>query len=147
MDYGKFVDKIVDVTLVADDDSEPIVHTGKVISGSESGLYMQITSSREKALLEADEIEHVRERNISTKRLLRRYLSPQNDGQVRQHLADRHGMPLDIIPNDLDEAMELHAKVDHERLGHAHGERPTRQRRERILDRLALVERAREGVS
>lgn len=100
-------------------------------------------------ILELDEIVSITvvESNKS-KRIEVRYLnkgvSPDN---VRQHLADRHGIPLDQLPTDPSVAMELHREKHSVALGHEHGPKPTRHKPtlDEVADRAQALDTATEA--
>lgn len=61
-------------------------------------------------------------------RLTRRWIAGISAVNVRQHLLDRHGMPFPLIKDMNDEqAHAAHAAINHQDLGHAHGEKPQRR--------------------
>ncbi len=62
-------------------------------------------------------------------RITKRWLSNTERPHVRQHLADRHGVPMTIL-NILDSraAEEYHGNIKHDDLGHGHGEKPPARR-------------------
>lgn len=58
---------------------------------------------------------------VPTRKLVRRKLKPTSQSQVRQHLIDRHGMPVDLVQSMTnDVAYMVHWKIDHRNLGHQH---------------------------
>lgn len=75
-------------------------------------------------LLEAVEIEPA----VVVSKIMVRQLGPVTLATVRQHLADRHGIPLDLLNQDARSAMVGHEDVHtHMKLSHKHGEtQPTR---------------------
>lgn len=62
------------------------------------------------------------------KRVVKRYVRVMGpDENVKQHLADRHAIFVDllnVIPDD--DARAMHSRIAHDNLGHIHGERPSR---------------------
>lgn len=85
------------------------------------------------------------------KKVMVRYIAEPTHDKIRQHLADRHAVPVDLIPKSPEEAMEMHSKINHDQrnLGHRHGEKPKRRRRApadtgAVAERAALLEAADE---
>lgn len=85
------------------------------------------------------------------KKVVVRYIAEPTADKIRQHLADRHAVPVDLIPKTAEEAMEMHSKIDHEKraLAHRHGEKPKRRRRTSadiglVAERAALLDSADE---
>lgn len=84
------------------------------------------------------------------KRLEIRYLAkPINTGNVLQHLADRHGIPMDLLPKNVDAALGRHNELHKEQqFSHAHGPKPTRRGLKdikEVAERAAALEQANDN--
>lgn len=80
------------------------------------------------------------------RKIVVRWIAHPTDDKIRQHLADRHAIPVDLIPSTIDAAKALHDSIDHEKrkLGHRHGEKPKRRRRtqadlDTVAERASLI--------
>lgn len=94
---------------------------GKVDAASEFGVAFKEKGKASVDLYEVAQIEEISAAPETPKKIRQKKLKPIEDGQVRQHLVDRHGMPVSKA-NELDEkqATELHDRIDHSDLGHRH---------------------------
>jgi hypothetical protein len=63
---------------------------------------------------------------VKPTRLKVRYMDPIAIESVRQHLADRHGLPLGEVSADPAHAVLVHDGIQHEGLGHRHEPKPAR---------------------
>lgn len=64
---------------------------------------------------------------IVVPKLIVRQLGPVTMETARQHLADRHGVAVAVIPEDAMEAMALHSLHHQNALGHRHGDKKPRR--------------------
>lgn len=119
----KFLGKTIIVNYRAYDGDEHLadaVFEGKVRAVSDAGV--ALTNRNTTKLFEIDDIVDfepvVRQRRVQRRRL--RTLT-DTDQSVRQHLADRHAIPIDVL-NAVDEATArlMHDRIDHDKLGHVH---------------------------
>lgn len=118
-DLPGLVGKVLVVQVVVDSDDEDYREiTGRCLVAAATGLVIQ-TKSRSEIINMDDVIDIILEQKA--RRLSRRKLGVIPDDAVRQHLLDRHGMPLDLVKKlDVAAAVEIHSKVDHSKLGHVH---------------------------
>lgn len=115
--------KRISLTFRPKEGGEASTQEGRVEIGSPIGLMFKEKGKSAVQLIEAEQILDVeelaaKEPNVSVKKLL-----PVAAGRMRQHLADRHGYPLEEA-NGLNEAQaeEEHADIDHGVLAHRHEE-------------------------
>lgn len=99
---------------------------GRVIRAADEGFAIQ--TSTKTIVVEYSELLDIERKEGKRRKVLVRYLRHVTSSDVVQHLSDRHGLYMDIL-NSLDEeaALEYHNRLDHEGLGHRHGERPRRR--------------------
>lgn len=106
-----------------------------VKSGSKTNIYEQ------REILDVEIVDKTK-----PKKVLVRWIAEPTADKIRQHLADRHAIPVDLIPVDPEQALELHSKIDHNQrnLGHRHGDKPRRRRIPAdpgvVAERAALLE-------
>lgn len=94
--------------------------TGRVTNVSKDGIVLSARSTV--TIIAADEIDEVRIRRGRVVVRMVRVFSDRDD--VRQHLADRHGVWVGLLRSlTPDSAHIYHEKIDHSDLGHQHGER------------------------
>lgn len=106
--------------LKADD----CVVTGKVTKVSNSGIILSARSTT--TILLAEDITDIRIRRGRVVVRMVRVFSDRDD--VRQHLADRHGLWIGLLRSLSPEAAHAyHEKIDHADLGHKHGDKPGTQ--------------------
>lgn len=99
---------------------------GKVTNVSSNGIVLSARSTS--SILAADVIEDIEIRRGRTRVVVRmvRIFSDRED--VRQHLADRHGVWVGLLRSLTPEAAySYHEKIDHTDLGHHHGDKPGTQ--------------------
>jgi hypothetical protein len=121
------IDKDVIVSL---DDEDGGDVEGRCIAANEKAIVVKMGSKSR--LIERHEILDIEVVDRSRpKKIVVRWIAEVTPESVRQHLADRHGMPVDLVPQDAESAMRIHGSIDHDsrRLGHRHGVKPKRQRR------------------
>lgn len=98
---------------------------GRCIVGNETGVVLQLRNGTTEmfmleVLLDIEEVTKVR-----VERLVKRWIDVIPAGSARQHLLDRHGMPMEVARSlSPDEALTLHELADHNKLGHGHGNKP-----------------------
>ncbi len=98
--------------------------TGKVTNVSESGIVLSARSTA--AIIDASDIQDVRIRRGRVVVRMVRIFTGRDD--VRQHLADRHGVWVQLLRTLTPEAAHLyHERIDHTDLGHRHGDKPGTQ--------------------
>ncbi len=115
-----FINKKVILHTINDDDSTT-EREGKVEAASEGGIAFKEKGKSSLDLYEVKQIEEIAAAPETPKKIRQKRLDPVETGRVRQHLVDRHGMPVSRA-NSMDEkaATELHDKIDHADLGHKH---------------------------
>ena len=127
IDFAPYKNKMVNLTLrVADGKGGFTEETmqGRVIEGNEIGLIFKRRSQRTQDLVEASDVLGIEV--VETARLQaigQKHLRPITTTSIRRHLVDFHGMPrADVEALSLEEAMEMHSKIDHGPLGHDHSD-------------------------
>lgn len=124
MDYiGKRVD------LELNDEGEVHNLTGTIESANSLGFVFKPFGSPKVALYETSQIEGLSLAEQKEPVLKARRLNPVDMGNVKRHLVDRHGYPLeDINEMKADEALRFHEEdVDHSPLSHYHAEAPAKE--------------------
>lgn len=143
-DIADLVDKMVtvqvDISRQSEDEDFREVN-GKLLAVSPNGLVIQNKTGTEiiglADLLDIEETPkqlslHIVRRWVkpvtpgsATGTVIKRWVEEEAMPSVRQHLADRHGVPLDLIKAATPEAaLMLHDGIDHKLLGHEHGVKP-----------------------
>lgn len=127
IDFAQFKSKMVNLTLRVEDGKGGYTEEtmqGRVIEGNEIGLIFKRRSQRTQDLVEAADV--LRIEVVDTARLQaigQKHLRPITPTSIRRHLVDFHGMfRADVEALSLEEAMKMHAKIDHEPLGHDHSD-------------------------
>ena len=154
-DIVDLVDKMVtvqvDISRQSEDEDFREVN-GKLLAVSPNGLVIQNKTGTEiielANLLDIEETPkqpslHIVRRWIkpvtlgsATGAVVKRWAEEATVPSVRQHLADRHGVPLDLIKAATPEAaLVLHDSIDHKLLGHEHGIKPPGTRGRKPKDR------------
>lgn len=96
--------------------------TGRVSAASSAGIVLQARGKT--FIIESHNIIDIEEMD-RRKRLIRRYVRTIPSGRsAKQHLGDRHGILVSVL-NSVDEetAYMMHENINHNDLGHQHGER------------------------
>lgn len=139
----ELVGKDVIISL-ADEDGGDV--EGRCIAANEKAVVVKAGSKsrliERYEILDLEVVDKTKPKRIQT-----RWIAEATLESVRQHLADRHGMPVDLIPASKQDALDLHSRVNHEKtsLGHRHGEKPVRRRRtvqatpQEVADRAAML--------
>ena len=101
--------------------TEQVEQEGRVEVGAAIGLMFKEKGKSNVQFIETPQIVSVTELAVREPKVTVKTLQPVAAGRVRQHLADRHGYPLDQV-NGLTEAAatELHDGIDHSTLAHKH---------------------------
>lgn len=121
-DLQQFLNKrVVLHTNDPEDSSKTIEREGKVEAASIAGIAFKEKGKSSVDLYEIHQIFEIDTLPEPPKKIRQKKLKPVEEGQVRQHLVDRHGMPVSKA-NELNEAQatELHDRIDHKDLGHRH---------------------------
>lgn len=128
---GKLV--IVQVTVHGDDDEDYREVSGRVLAAAVDSIAIQPPRGKLELIMAVDIIDI--DLQPRSRRLVKRWIDAMSDDHVRQHLADRHGVPLDLLrPISDKDAAKMHNAKNHETLGHGHGVKPTRSERPRPED-------------
>lgn len=116
-----YLNKKVVLHTIDAESGELVEREGKIDAASPHGIAFKEKGKASVDLYEVDQIEEIAPLVEGPKKIRQKKLKPVEAGSVRQHLVDRHGMPLDRA-NDIDEAqaVELHDRIDHTNLGHRH---------------------------
>lgn len=124
VDYGQYTGQKVIVTLAPQGDSKEKTQVeGKVEVGNPLGLMFKAKGKSQVDLIEAASIVAVEAAPEKPKAFKARKLNLTEDGNVRQHLLDRHGIQLDWVNQASDkQATDYHATLNHAELniGHVH---------------------------
>lgn len=127
MDYGTYVGKnlLVKIDTGEDEGHNPTFReiAGKCIGGNRDGLAIRQRNG-DTEIVEGLSILDIEE---TSSKLITRWVAHPTSTSVRQHLADRHAVPLDKIPPYGSDAIEMHDKIEHESLGHQHGEKAAKR--------------------
>lgn len=122
-DFSKYDNKQVVVVRNLPDKNEAVEVEGKVQVGNAMGLLIKPKGKVQFELIHANEIVEVRYVAEKLKPLKAKELKPVEYGSARAHLLERHGVDLDWINSNAEEAaLEYHSTLDHEalKLGHVH---------------------------
>lgn len=108
---------------------------GKVEAASAFGVFFKEKGKSSGDLYEPKDIEEIMLVPEAPKKIRQKKMKLVEEGQVRQHLVDRHGMPVSKA-NELTEeqAVELHNRIDHTDLGHRHEASETTSQEQAIAD-------------
>jgi hypothetical protein len=137
-DYTQFVNKKVILTVKNPDDAEGSKEReGTIVTATPVGIMFRDKGRATSDILLPAEILGV-VLAPDNRKITPKYIKEVELGNVRTHLADRHGFLLEVV-NDLNEEQ---AKIVHDKqhaehggdLGHIHGERPRTQREQAIAD-------------
>jgi hypothetical protein len=115
-----YAGKYVNVTY-RDEQGQQVSLDGTVEKANALAILLKV-KGKGSLLLDILDIETMTEVDPPTKmpRIKVRAMAPINEDQVRQHLADRHGVPVAEIPLNPKNAMLMHSGINHEGLGHVH---------------------------
>lgn len=129
------------VTVTHRDEGENKVITGLVEKANAACILVR-PKGRPFVLIDAEDIASivVVEEPSNTPRIKVRSMEKILPEHVRQHLADRHGVPLHEIPDGDAEAVKMHDLIGHRELGHQH--RPDAAE---VAQRAAALEREMNG--
>lgn len=106
---------------------------GKIEAASEAGLAFKEKGKSNLDLYLPGQVESLQAAPDKPKPVSQKKLKPITLGQARQHLLDRHGVPLDWAKQNSEEAaFEYHKTLDHANLGHVHVE-PEQTERDKAL--------------
>jgi hypothetical protein len=120
---GKLV--VVQITVTGDDDEDFREVSGKVLAATSESIAIQPPRGKLELIMAADIIDI--EIMGRVRRLVKRWIEDIDEEHVRQHFVDRHGTPMDLVRTLSDrDALKMHGAVNHDALGHGHGERPVR---------------------
>lgn len=115
-----YVGKEALVHLIQADGSLKEVHV-LVGTASEAGLIIKEVTKRDWQMVYLEQIEEIGEPPVVVKKIHRRPQPPVDLSTVRQHLADRHGVPFQFAQESTpEEAMSFHEGLNHDILGHYH---------------------------
>lgn len=133
----KLVDKDVVLHLIQEDGSLKEVE-GKIKAASAAGVPFKPKGKADVELLFADQIEEASAAPTKPKSITQKKLKPIIEGQMRQHLADRHGIEISWCRDATEkDAVEFHNSIDHSKLGHIHVAESKDERQEALADESA----------
>ena len=114
---GKKIVLVVD----AGEGEDAAEYTGKAEVASTAGIGFKESGKRDVVLVEPAQILEISLAPEKAKKITQKKSRPVKSGNVRQHLADRHGLPLDQLNGRSEaDAVEYHDGLDHSNLGHIH---------------------------
>lgn len=129
-DLAKYAGQKVIVTVnltEANEKGETSVELeGTAQSANELGILLKPKGKTSVKLIEASQIERVQFAPEEAKALKAKPLQPVKYGNARQHLADRHGVPLaDVNQLSEESALSYHEDVEHDQtvISHFHQEK------------------------
>ena len=109
------------VILVIEGDDENYEYEGTVEAASEAALGFKEKGKRDLVIVKPSEIVEISLAPEKAKKVTQKKMKPIAEGNVRQHLADRHGLKLEEVNRmSEEEAVKYHDKLDHSILGHRH---------------------------
>jgi hypothetical protein len=127
------IDKDAIVHIIQPDGSIQEVE-GRIKAATIAGVPFKPKGKSGVGLLTVDQIEEASLAPVKPKSVLQKKLKPIADGQMRQHLADRHGISLKWCREATEEqAVEYHNTLDHADLGHKHVEPKADDERQEAL--------------
>jgi hypothetical protein len=116
----RFVNKNVILHVKQEDNSLREVE-GKVEAASAAGMAFKEKGKSKLDLVMPEQIEEITLAPTKPKSVLQKKLKPIEEAQARQHLVDRHGVPLSWAKENTDQdAFAYHESLDHSNLGHKH---------------------------
>lgn len=115
----EYADKHVTVTYLDEGENKTI--TGLVTKANAMAILVR-PKGKSFVLVDVESVASITEVDtpVKVQRIKVRSMEKILTDQVRQHLADRHGLSLGLIPDDATEAEKLHDAIDHSKLGHHH---------------------------
>lgn len=114
----EYIDRHVTVTFRDEGENKTI--TGHVTKANAACILVR-PKGRPFVLIDAEAIASIQAIDPpARKRIKVRSMGKILTDQVRQHLADRHAVPLDEIPGRDEKAEAMHNLMDHNGLGHHH---------------------------
>lgn len=123
VDKSKLVDftKKQVILVTKGEDGNAHEFEGTVSGASPAGLAFKQKGKRDVSLVEPDDIEDIRLAPVKPKKMVQKKVDVIKEGNVRQHLVDRHGSTLEE-GNELteDQAVAMHDSTEHKGLGHRH---------------------------
>lgn len=115
----KHLEKEVTLTVIEGGEQKKVVGTMK--AATVAGVPWKEKGKAGVSLLTVDQIAAVEVAPEKPKSVTQKKLKPITEGQMRQHLADRHGIALSWCRNaSEEEAVAFHNTLDHADLGHKH---------------------------
>lgn len=118
-DLPQYEGKKIILVLKTDDGAKEFEGTAE--AASEAALGFKEKGKRDLVLVEPDAIEEISLVPEKPKKVTQKKMKPIAEGNVRQHLADRHGIPLsDLKDVSEEDAKKAHDNMDHSDLGHKH---------------------------
>jgi hypothetical protein len=138
VDYTQYVNKKVILTVKNPEDAEGSKEReGTIVTATPVGIMFRDKGRTTSDILVPNEILGV-ELAPDNRKVTVKYIKEVELGNVRAHLADRHGFLLSVVNSMTeDEAQTVHNSQHSEHggdLGHIHGERPRTNREQAIAD-------------
>lgn len=112
--------KPVVLHLIQEDGSTKEVD-GKIEAASAAGVAFKPKGSSNLELLEVEKIDSMQFAPEKPKTVIQKKLKPIEEGNMRQHLADRHGVSREWCNKATEQqAVDYHDSLDHSDMGHKH---------------------------
>lgn len=125
------------VILIIEGEDQNYEFEGKVEAASEAALGFKEKGKRDMVIIEPGQIVEISLAPEKIKKITSKKMKPVADGNMRQHLADRHGLKLEEVNRMSEEdAVKYHDKLDHSALAHRH-EAPTEKSEEESAEQSA----------
>lgn len=130
-ELSEYVNKRVILHVIQNDGSTQEIE-GKVEAASEAGMAFKEKGKSSLELYMPGQIAEIQRAPEKPKQVIRKRVNPVQLGQARQHLVDRHGVPISWAKDNTEEAaFEYHEQLDHSDLGHKHEVAKSKENAER----------------
>lgn len=107
--------------VLAQEDGSATEVTGKVEAASAAGIAFKEKGKRDIELFNPSQIVEITRLPEKPKPVVQRKMKEVSEKNVRQHLADRHGLTrTQVNQMTSEEALRIHDSCDHTDLGHQH---------------------------
>lgn len=118
----QLVDKDAIVHIIQDDGSTEEV-AGVILAATAAGIPFKPKGKTSVELLTIDKVYEAFLAPVKPKAITQKKMKPVIEGQMRSHLADRHGTSLKWCRENTEEAaVAFHNSLDHADIGHIHVE-------------------------
>ena len=125
------------VILVLEGEDQNYEFEGLVEAASEAALGFKEKGKRDMVIIEPKQIVEISLAPEKAKKITQKKMNLVKEGNVRQHLSDRHGLTLEEVNRMSEEdAVKYHDGIDHKVLGHRH-EAPAKESEEESAEKSA----------